>query len=126
MKEHGEYSFEWQGDILILHLSGSFNTQAILSFFNEVMMSLMKENKSQWALLSSIDQGMMGTPEVLQIIKQAYHFAEGNQCIGASISGANGIIANIFTQFFEDISYPTAIFDEHDDAIHWLQTLFKE
>lgn len=124
MNEHGEYSFEWQGSILILHLRGSFNTQAIVAFFSDVMRSLNEQQKPAWALLSSIDRDMMGTPEVVDIIKQAYRFAETYQCIGAAISGANSIIQNIFTDYFQHITYPTALFDTQPEAIIWLESLF--
>lgn len=120
LKEHGEYSFEWQGDLLILSLSGSFNDVAIERFFDQVLESFISREERPWALLSSIDGGMMGTPEVLDVIKGAYRWGEANQCKAAAISGANMVIDRIYRTFFESISYPTELFPEKDQAIEWL------
>ncbi len=126
MKEHGHYCFEWQGDLLILSLKGAFNEAAILSFFKDVLESVVTSKKTQWVLLSSLDRTMMGTPNVLEIIKNAYRWGETNGCVSAAISGANVVISKVFSDFFELISYDTKLFDHKQDAVDWLNVQLEK
>jgi len=119
-KEHGDYHLEWQGDLLILSLSGSFNEIAITRFFQQVMGSFQSRSDRPWVLLSSLDKEMIGTPAVLEIIKTAYRWGEQHQCKAAAISGANIVINQLYLSFFEELSYPARIFEKKDDAVNWL------
>ena len=124
MKEHGNYSFEWQDDVLILSLSGAFNEVAIVSFFKQVLASVTHSGRARWVLLSSLDRKMMGTPMVFDIIKNAYRWGEANGCAAAAISGANVVVAHMFTEFFKNVSYPTRLFDQKQDAVDWLNSMY--
>lgn len=119
-KEHGDYHLEWQGDLLILSLSGSFNEIAITRFFQQVMASFQSRSDRPWVLLSSLDKEMIGTPAVLEIIKTAYRWGEQHQCKAAAISGANIVINQLYLSFFEELSYPARIFEKKDEAVNWL------
>jgi len=119
-KEHGDYHLEWQGDLLILSLSGSFNEIAITRFFQQVMASFRTRPSRPWVLLSSLDKEMIGTPAVLEIIKTAYRWGEQHQCKAAAISGANIVINQLYLSFFEELSYPARIFEKKDEAVNWL------
>ena len=119
-KEHGDYHLEWQGDLLILSLSGSFNEIAITRFFQQVMGSFRSRSDRPWVLLSSLDKEMIGTPAVLDIIKTAYRWGEQHQCKAAAISGANIVINQLYLSFFEELSYPARIFEKKDEAVNWL------
>ena len=119
-KLHGEFRFEWRGDLLILYLCGSFNENAIAAFFEEIMVSFSERKATPWVLLSALDRDMIGSPTVLEIIKNAYRWGQTNKCRAAAISGANVIIDHIYQDFFKTLTYPARLFEEQDDAIAWL------
>ena len=125
LSEHGDYGFEWRGNLLILTLSGGFNEAAIAHFFQQVLASFAGRGDSPWAILSSIDKGMMGTPEVIKIIKTAYRWGETHYCKAAAISGANVIVHRIYSELFEKLSYDAELFDSKEEAIEWLENKLK-
>jgi len=126
MEEHGSYSFEWQGDILVLSLFGGFNEQAINRFFLQVTESILTSARPRWVLLSSVDEAMLGSPEVISIIKSAYMWGIDHGCVAAAISGANLVVRSIFSSYFEDLAFNTQNFDEKSEALLWLTAQLKE
>ena len=126
MKEHGNYSFEWQQGILILSLQGAFNEQAITQFFNEVTQSVLASKRTHWVLLSRVDETMLGSLEVLDIIKGAYVWGMEQGCIAAAISGANFIVKDIFTSYFDTLAINTRICVDQQEAISWLAGELKK
>lgn len=118
--EHGEYRFEWQGDLLIFTLSGGFNEAAIANFFQQVIQSLAQREFKPWVLLSDIDQNVMGTPEVHKAVKMGYKWAGHHGCCAAAISDPNLIIRHVYHDFFNQLPYDADIFTDRDQAIVWL------
>lgn len=126
MIEHGQYKFDWQGDILVLSLQGGFNEVAIKNFFGQVTDSILVRQKPHWVLLSNVDSSMLGSPEVIGIIKSAYSWGIRKGCIAAAISGANLVVEDIFSNYFKTLAIPTALFAHQEDALQWLQRKLDE
>jgi len=123
-RQHGDYSHEWQGELLILRLHGAFNEAAINAFFLSLADVIQEHVKahpnSKWALLSSLNQDMLGTPDVMDIIKFAYQWSQENGCIAAAISNANAVVKHVFVPYFESLDINTDFFDTETQAIEGL------
>ena len=128
-RQHGDYSHEWQSELLILRLHGAFNEAAINTFFlslaGVIQAHVKAHPNAKWALLSSLDQDMLGTPKTLGIIKFAYRWSQENGCIAAAISNANAVVKHVFVPHFESLEINTNFFDTETQAIDWLNQQLK-
>lgn len=61
--QHGTYTLEWQGDILVTRLTGEWNDVAALNLHRDARSLWQARGGHQWGLLTDAREWGGGTPE---------------------------------------------------------------
>lgn len=118
MDKHGEVSFDWKGDVLVIEVSGYFNEQGIKHYAPLLQESILEKDLNSWKRIEVWDDEALGCPETLALAKEIYNWYEENGCIAIAVVISNVVQKHVIESVFKSSA---EIFFEKSEAIDWLE-----
>lgn len=110
---HGEFTFEWQGDILQVFPRGNFNEFGIVDLKNTLLETVKATPRQRWVLFERPSNKAGITPDAINELTSMYHELEQLGCIliimevpavfGKAIQAAASKACNIPMQHSMDV-----------------------
>jgi len=112
MNTHGYIGIKWEGDMLILNLTGPFNVEGAEYYANEIRESVRNWTVSTWKRLALLCPDSFGSPDVTAVMQQINYWYIENGCI------ASAIVSNclIHSQLYEFNTHCT-LFNQRNAAM---------
>jgi hypothetical protein len=126
MKIHGETKLSWHLDTLIVDAHGPFNEEGAQYFKKSFESALLTNKRRHWHRIDILDNETLGSPEVLNIVKQSIAQAFKANCLSVAIVAANTLQAQLFTQMANELALTIKVFHSLDNARQWQQSLSGE
>jgi hypothetical protein len=119
MYKHGEISFTWQNDILIVKVKGPFNEESIAHYAPILKDSVLNRSVDKWKRLEFWNDEALGCPKTLALAKEVFDWYEMNGCTLTAVVISNVLQKRILKDIFQSNA---EIFVDKNKAIEWLNT----
>lgn len=116
--EHGQIIFSWRDDVLILDIEGAFNCEGVEYATNQLIKTVDDKGFSKWRRLEILSDEVMGSPEVLKMVKENFHWCERNGCFVTAVVVSSQFQTQVLGDFLGD--FHMKLFDDVESARKWL------
>ncbi|WDD98533.1 hypothetical protein [Thalassomonas actiniarum] len=117
MKKHGVVTLNWQANLLVLRAYGPFNEEGIEAIFHEAQQSVINRQLQSWNRLEILDDETLGSPAVLNRVKDLYTWFENNGCEHTALVVSNCVQIYVAEELLKS---KAKIFRDLDAAKKWL------
>lgn len=118
MNRHGQMSFSWSDDLLIVKPKGPFNEEGREYVNNRVKDVILNKGLKRWRRLEILDEETMGSPSVLGMVKDLYTWYEDNGCYATAVVVKNSLQIYVIEEMFQ--SRTVKIFSNISEAEKWI------
>jgi len=120
MESHGELDLEWRDNLLVLNLMGPFNEEGAIDAFNHLKQSVISKKTNEWMRLEVWNEGTLGSPEVMEGIRQLFSWCVENGCIATAVVVSNRVQKMIAEK---ELPEDVEVFNDVSDAMEWINKL---
>jgi len=120
--EHGTSFFSIDGDIIIVKVSGAFNSEGIGKSIEELKAIIDKRCQNEFKLLFDYTTAEGGTPEVFEKINECNIWLNSQKMTAKAVVINSGVLLTILeSRTPARSSQNSKNFDNKSDAIKWLK-----
>ncbi|WDE11304.1 hypothetical protein [Thalassomonas haliotis] len=117
MEKHGVATFSWQENLLVIKVYGPFNEEGIESAFEQARQCVINRQAQRWNRLEILDNETLGSPAVVNRVKDLYAWFEENGCEHAAVVVSNCVQIYVIEELLQG---QVKIFHDPDAAKKWL------
>jgi len=117
MQSHGELTLEWKDDVLMIYPQGPFNEEGVVEVIDTIKNAVLIRNNQNWSRLEVWEENTLGSPAVMNSVKEYYRWCTEHGCIAAAIVVKNSVQRSYIEKYF---SGNIAVFNSKKEAIDWL------
>ncbi|WP_281560788.1 hypothetical protein [Thalassomonas sp. RHCl1] len=117
MKRHGVVTLSWQANLLVFKAYGPFNEEGIEAVFYEAQQSVINRQLQRWNRLEILDDETLGSPAVLNRVKDLYAWFENNGCEHTAVVVSNSVQIYVTEELLQS---KAKIFRDINTAKKWL------
>jgi hypothetical protein len=117
MQSHGELILEWKKDLLIVYPKGPFNEEGALDAIQSLKNAVLFRNIDNWARLEVWEEDTLGSPKVMNDVKELYLWCSEHGCLATAVVVKNSVQSSLVEKHF---SGNIGLFNNEKEAIDWL------
>ena len=117
MQSHGNISIEWKQQLLIINAYGPFNEEGVLEIIDNLKQAILTKNIKSWIRLELWDLNTLGSPVVMNHVKEHFLWCEEQGCRATAVVVNNSLQRNLIEK---DFLTNIGIFNSENEANAWL------
>ena len=121
MQSHGELTLEWKDDVLMAYARGPFNDEGVEEVLDKIKNAILIKNSKSWSRLEVWDEDTLGSPAVMNSVKEYYRWCTEHGCMVTAVAVKNSLQRS----YVESFSGNIAVFSSKSEAIDWLTKYIK-
>ncbi len=118
MEPHGELTFHWVENILVVRANGPFNDEGTRVAREAFQVNVLKGGFATWYRLELWDESVLGTPDAMAQLEGFYKWGVEQGCAVTAIVIQNSLQANIIKTGLSDFA---DVFNSEVKAMEWLK-----
>lgn len=121
MLEHGTYTQEVEGKVIIFSLFGEFNEQGIVACLNAQKRAIESYNGRPCFLLIDSTGQTGATPEAYQAVNRFYRDLSYDNLLAIAIVHESYVLTRLHERDIPELNrFTTKLFPDIDSAMNWL------
>ncbi len=128
--EHGHYTIEHQGNILLVDAQGPFNEESAKHYHHDVTQLVEKMSGEPWGSLITFRGNSVFTPDAEQQLAQTTRYRQEKGMIAIAVVILNSAYADIqqmqLQRIYRDCQISFHVFSDIDSAKTWLNDFIAQ
>ena len=118
---HGEFEISRKGEVFIIRFIQSWNLEGAVAFFEEYQSVVLRQNLTQFGVVSDLRQFNGGTPDAIAFFRKISQWAKENGQIARAQIVDSGLKAYTIDQIDQgNILFEVNTFCNETDALSWM------